>query len=178
MGHALIYPSARGFYPNYTPDVPQTLFDNAQGVRRFTGSALLTHRPNGWFTQHLLVGVDETGDDSRAIERYTADPAIVPLIGAVAAAGSIGQTLRHNTIVTTEYAASAKANLGSALSTTSSVGGQFYRTELNSSFLGGTGFPGAGVETVNAAANPSPSTQTQSLKHHDRRVRPGAVRLE
>jgi TonB-linked SusC/RagA family outer membrane protein len=163
VGHSLIYPSARGFYPNYTPDVPQTLFDNAQGVRRFTGSALLTHRPNAWFTHHLLVGVDETGDDSRAIERYTADPAIVPLIGAVAAAGSIGQTLRHNTIVTTEYAASAKANLTSAFSATSSVGGQFYRTELNSSFLGGTGFPGAGVETVNAAANASPSTQTQSL---------------
>ena len=163
VGHKLLFPNARGFYPNYTPDIPQTLYDNAQGVRRFIGSASLSHRPTGWLTHRVLVGVDETGDDSRAIERYTADPAIVPLIGAVAAAGSIGQTLRHNTIITTEYAATAKAQVSSALSASTSIGGQFYRTELNSSFLGGTGFPGYGVETVNAASTPAASTQTQIL---------------
>ncbi|MEO8622878.1 MAG: TonB-dependent receptor, partial [bacterium] len=110
-----------------------------------------------------IVGVDETGDDSRAIEHFTSDPAQVALIGAVAAGGSIGQTLRHNTIVSSEYTASVKANLTSALSSSSSFGGQFYRTELNSSFLGGTGFPGLGVETVNSTASPSTSTQTQTL---------------
>jgi TonB-linked SusC/RagA family outer membrane protein len=163
VGHKLLFPNARGFYPNYTPDIPQTLYDNAQGVRRFIGSATLTHRPTTWFTHHVIVGVDETGDDSRAIEHFTSDPAQVALIGAVAAGGSIGQTLRHNTIVSSEYTASAKVNVTSALSTTTSVGGQFYRTELNSSFLGGTGFPGLGVETVNSASSPSPSTQTQTL---------------
>jgi TonB-linked SusC/RagA family outer membrane protein len=163
VGHKLLFPAARGFYPNYSPEVPQTLYDNAQGVRRFIGSATLTHRPTTWFSQHVLVGVDETGDDSRAIEHFTADPALVPLIGAVAAGGSIGQTLRHNTIVTADYGASAKANVNSALTATSSVGGQFYRTELNSSFLGGTGFPGLGVETVNSAATPASSTQSQTL---------------
>ncbi len=163
VGHKLLFPNARGFYPNYTPDIPQTLYDNAQGVRRFIGSTSLTHRPTNWFTQRLLVGVDETGDDSRAIEKFTADPAIVPLIGAVAAGGSIGQTLRHNTIISTEYSATSKSQVTSALSATSSVGGQFYRTELNASFLGGTGFPGSGVETVNAAASPATSTQTQIL---------------
>lgn len=163
VGHRLLFPNARGFYPNYTPDVPQTLYDNAQGVRRFIGSATLTHRPTDWLSHRLLVGVDETGDDSRAIEHFTADPAIVALIGSVAAGGSIGQTLRHNTIVTTEYSANAKATLKSGLTATSSIGGQFYRTELNSSFLGGTGFPGYGVETVNSASTPAPSTQTQTL---------------
>jgi TonB-linked SusC/RagA family outer membrane protein len=163
VGHPLLFPAARGFYPNYAPEVPQSLYDNAQGVRRFTGSVTITNRPTSWFTHHVVVGVDETGDDSRAIERYTADPAIIGMIGAVAATGSIGQTLRHNTISSAEYAASAKANVNSSLVSTSSVGGQFYRTELNSSFLGGAGFPGPGVETVNAAANPSPSTQSQTL---------------
>lgn len=33
VGHPLLFPNARGFYPNYTPDIPQTLYDNAQGVR-------------------------------------------------------------------------------------------------------------------------------------------------
>ncbi|MEO8621431.1 MAG: TonB-dependent receptor plug domain-containing protein, partial [bacterium] len=97
VGHPLLFPNARGFYPNYTPDIPQSLYDNAQGVRRFIGSTTLTHRPTSWFTQKVIVGVDETGDDSRAIEHFTSDPAQVALIGAVAAGGSIGQTLRHNT---------------------------------------------------------------------------------
>ena len=162
VGHRLLFPNSRGFYP-FPPEVSQTLYDNAQGVRRFTGSATLTHRPTDWFTHHVLAGVDETGDDSRAIERFTADPAIVAVIGSVAAGGSIGQTLRHNTIVTAEYSGSAKGHLTSALTATTSLGGQFYRTELNSSFLGGTGFPGLGVETVNSAATPAPSTQSQTL---------------
>jgi TonB-linked SusC/RagA family outer membrane protein len=190
VGHKLLFPAARGFYPNFTPDIPQTLYDNAQGVRRFVGSATLTHRPTTWFTHHVIVGVDETGDDSRAIEHFTSDPAQVALLGAVAAAGSIGQTLRHNTIISTEYTATAKANVTSALTSTSSVGGQFYRTELNSSFLGGTGFPGVGVETVNSASSPASSTQSQTLNTtigaygqeqfgwHDRLFLTGALRVD
>ncbi len=163
VGHKLLFPNARGFFPNFTPDIPQTLYDNAQGVRRFVGSATITHRPTSWLTHHVIVGVDETGDDSRAIEHFTSLPAQVALIGPVAAGGSIGQTLRHNTIVSSEYSASAKARLFDALMSTTSFGGQFYRTELNSSFLGGTGFPGLGVETVNSAATPAAATQTQTL---------------
>jgi len=163
VGHPLLFPGGRGFYPGFTPDIPQTLYDNAQGIRRFVGSATLTHRPTSWFTQHVIVGVDETGDDSRAIEHFTGVPSQVAQIGAVAATGSIGQTLRHNTIISSEYTASAKANLTSAISSSTSVGGQFYRTELNASFLGGTGFPGLGVETVNSASSPAPATQAQTL---------------
>ncbi|MEO5814330.1 MAG: SusC/RagA family TonB-linked outer membrane protein [Gemmatimonadaceae bacterium] len=163
VGHPLLFPNARGFYPNFTPDIPQTLYDNAQGIRRFVGSSTITHRPTSWFTHHVIVGVDETGDDSRAIEHFTSTPAQVALIGAVAAGGSIGQTLRHNTIVSSEYSATAKASITSAISSSSSIGGQFYRTELNSSFLGGTGFPGLGVETVNSASSPAVSTQSQTL---------------
>lgn len=163
VGHPLLFPAARGFFPNFTPDIPQTLYDNAQGIRRFLGSATITHRPASWFTHHVIVGVDETGDDSRAIEHFTADPAKVALIGPTAAGGSIGQTLRHNTIISSEYTATAKAKLTEGWAQSTSLGGQFYRTELNASFLGGTGFPGAGVETVNAASSPSTSTQSQIL---------------
>ncbi len=162
LGHQLRYPNSRGFYP-FSPEIPQKLYDNSQSVRRFLGSLTLTHRPTTWFTQRFIAGVDETFDDSRALERFTSDAAQVALIGAVAAGGSIGQTIRHNTIVSTEYSANAKANITPSFTTTSSIGGQFYRTELNASFLGGTGFPGEGVETVNAASTPVSATQTQLL---------------
>ena len=163
VGHGLVFPAARGFFPNFSPEVPQTLYDNAQGVNRFTGSQTINHRPTGWFTHRLILGLDYTGDDSRAIEHFTTDPALIALIGGTAAAGSIGQTLRHNTIISTDYSGTARFGLTSSLSSASSIGGQFYRTELNSSFLGGTGFPGPGVETAGSVATPAQSTQTQNI---------------
>ena len=163
VGHSLVFPAARGFFPNFSPEVFQTLYDNAQGVNRFTGSQTINHRPTGWFSHRLIVGLDYTGDDSRAIEHFTTDPALIALIGATAAAGSIGQTLRHNTIISTDYSGTAKFNLTSSLSSASSIGGQFYRTELNSSFLGGTGFPGPGVETAGSVGTPAQSTQSQTI---------------
>jgi TonB-linked SusC/RagA family outer membrane protein len=162
IGHSLLFPAARGHYPNFPPEVPQTLYDNAQGVNRFTGSMTMNHRPTSWFSQRLVAGMDLTSDDSRAIERF-ATPDLVAFIGPVAGAGSIGQTIRRNTIASADYAGTAKFQLTSALSSASSLGGQFFRTELNSSFLGGTGFPGLGVETVSAVSNPSQSTQSQTI---------------
>ena len=161
-GHSLLFGAARGFYPGFPPEVPQTLYDNAQGVTRFTGSTTITHRATSWFTQRLIVGLDQTGDDSRAIEHF-ATPDLAKFIGATAAGGSIGQTLRHNTIISADYTGTFKANISHALASTSSIGGQFFKTELNSSFLGGTGFPGPGVETVSAVSQPATSTQTQII---------------
>jgi TonB-linked SusC/RagA family outer membrane protein len=162
VGHPLLFTAARGFFPGFPPEVPQTLYDNAQGVNRFTGSTTFSHRPTSWFSQRLVAGIDLTSDDSRAIEHF-ATPDLAAYIGAVAAAGSIGQTIRRNTIASVDYTGSAKFALGRSLSSTSSLGGQFFRTELNESFLGGTGFPGLGVETVSAVANPATATQTQTL---------------
>jgi len=162
VGHSLLFPAARGHYPNYPPEVPQTLYDNATGVNRFTGSATFNHRPTSWFSQRLVGGMDLTSDDSRAIERF-ATPDLVAFVGAVAGAGSIGQTIRRNLIASADYSGTAKFQLTNALASSTSIGGQFFRTELNSSFLGGTGFPGLGVETVSAVSSPAQSTQTQTI---------------
>jgi TonB-dependent SusC/RagA subfamily outer membrane receptor len=161
-GHSALFPAARGFFPNFPPEVPQTLYDNAQGINRFTGSGTLTHRPTSWFTQRLVVGVDQTSDDSRAIEHF-APPALAAFIGSAAAGGSIGQTLRHATVTSADYAGTAKLSITPALTASTSVGGQLYRTELSSSFLGGTGFPGQGVETVSAVSQPAGATQADTI---------------
>jgi TonB-linked SusC/RagA family outer membrane protein len=162
VGHILLFKAARGFFPNVPPEVPQQLYDNSDGLNRFTGSGTVSHRPTSWFTQRVVFGLDYTGSDSRALERF-APVELVPIIGATAAAGRIAQTLRSNTVATADYSGTAKFDLGPAFSSSSSVGGQFYRTELNSSFLGGQGFPASGVETVSATAKPFQSTQTQIL---------------
>ena len=97
FGHPLLWtaPAGRGFFSNFPPEVPQRLYDNADGVNRFTASGTLNNRLTSWFTQRAIVGIDYTGEDARAIEHF-APPDIAPLLSAATAGGSIGQTLRHN----------------------------------------------------------------------------------
>jgi TonB-linked SusC/RagA family outer membrane protein len=163
LGHPLLWtsPAGRGFYSNFPPDVPQRLYDNADGVNRLTASGTLNNRLTSWFTQRAIVGLDYTGEDARAIEHF-APPELASVLSAAAAGGSIGQTLRHNSIITADYSGTAKFNLTSSLVSSTSVGGQFYNTELNTSSLTATGFPAPGVETVNSGTTGAPS-QTQTI---------------
>lgn len=170
VGHPLAYGprtvggqsiDPRGFYPGYPPEVFQTLYDNADGLNRFTGSGTLNNRPTSWFTQRAVLGLDYSGEDARAIERF-APANLAPFLGT-SASGRIGQTLRRNTLISADYSGTAKFNLTSALGSTSSIGGQFYNSESNSSFLGGIGFPASDIETVSATAQSIPATQTQTI---------------
>jgi TonB-linked SusC/RagA family outer membrane protein len=165
FGHPRLYPNipaARGFNPGFPPEVPQTLYDNAVGVNRFTGSTTFNNRSIAWLAQKATVGVDYTTEDARGIERF-APPELAALLPAAVATGRIGQTLRRNTIVTADYSGTAKFNLTSSIASSSSIGGQYYNTESNSSFLGGSGFPAPNVETVSSVANGVGSSQTQTI---------------
>jgi TonB-dependent SusC/RagA subfamily outer membrane receptor len=190
LGHPLVFsvPGADGFYPNVPPAVPQTLFDNLDLVNRFTGSATFNHHPVDWFTQRLIVGVDHTSEDGRGLEKF-APPELAPFtLGN--ASGRIGQTLTGTSLTTFDYNATAKAKLTSSLTASTSLGGQWYRTSLNESFLGGIGFPGPSITTVSGTATALPSTQgdtinttiggyaQEELAFNDRLYLTGALRVD
>lgn len=160
FGHALAFPNSRGFGLGFPPEVTQDLWENSQYVNRFTASTRVEHVPLSWLRQRLVLGVDYTGDDSRALERFAPPPlnTIIPN-----ATGRIGQTIRSTSGITADYGATATLNLTPTLSSMSSVGGQFFRNELGTSFLGGTGFPGTGIETVSGTALQVTATQTEAL---------------
>jgi len=161
VGHRLLFPATRGFFA-VSPEIPQQLYDNRSNVNRFTGSVTVSNRPTSWFTHRAILGMDQSGEDARALERF-APPDLARVMAPAAAGGRVGQTVRNNTLFTADYSGSARVGLGSALTSISSVGGQFYRTELNTSFLGGFGFAGTGLETVSAVATQVAATQTQIL---------------
>jgi TonB-dependent SusC/RagA subfamily outer membrane receptor len=162
FGHPLIFsaPGADGFYPNVPPSVPQTLFDNSDGINRFTGSATVHHQPISWFNERLVAGVDYTGEDGRGLELF-APPELAPFtLGN--AAGRIGQTLARRTVTSLDYSGTAKFDLTPKWSSATSLGGQWYRTSLQESFLGGIGFPGPGITTVSGTAQALPATQADT----------------
>jgi TonB-linked SusC/RagA family outer membrane protein len=187
-GHALLFPASRGYYA-VPPEVTWELWDNIQDVTRFTGSGTANHRPFTWLSQRLLMGVDYTGDDSRGLERF-ATPELAVYLTPTAARGRIAQTIRQSTRLSVDYGASARAAVTSAFGATTSVGLQVFRTESNTSSLGGTGLPGVGVESVSAVSTPSTASQTEvvnttvggyaqeQFSWHDRLFLTAAVRVD
>ena len=161
VGHGSVFTATRGFFAT-VPEVPQRLYDNSDRIDRFTASGTVTNKPVDWFTQRAIVGIDYTGEDARALERF-APPAIAQFLAPATAAGSIGQTLRRNSIISADYSGTAKVNLTTQFASRTSVGGQFYRTALNTSFLAGTAFPAPGVEVVSGATSPLASSQTEVI---------------
>ena len=152
LAHPLLFraPGAGGFYPNVPPRFPQQLFDNSEGVNRFTGSVTANHRPTSWFSQRLVTGLDYTGSDARALEKFA--PPDLASFALANPAGLIGQTLTATTVATADYTGTVKVDLSRALTSSSSIGGQLYRTEVNQSFLSGRNFPGPGIVTVSGTA--------------------------
>jgi TonB-linked SusC/RagA family outer membrane protein len=162
FGHSVVFPNARGFGLNFVPEITQNYWDNSQDVSRFTASTRIQHDPFAWFSHRAIVGVDYTGDDSRNLERFI--PAdLAPLVSAATSAGRIRQTLRSGMGLTADYAGTARFDLTNTLTSATSVGGQLFRSETNASTLGGTGFPGAGIETVQGVAVQESSTQSEIL---------------
>ncbi len=162
LGHIDIFPGGRGFFPNQPPEIPQTLYDNADFINRFTGSVTFNHRPLDWLSHRLIVGLDFTSENGQSLERF-APPNLAALLSPLSAAGEIAQVLRQNTVVTADYSATAKFNLTHSLVSSTSVGGQFYRVQQDTAFLGGQGFPGPGLEAISATATPLPTAQDQII---------------
>jgi TonB-linked SusC/RagA family outer membrane protein len=158
-GHALLFPNSRGYFA-VPPEVTWELWDNTQDVTRFTASGTANYRLFSWLSQRLLMGVDYTGDDSRNLERF-ATPELAVYLSPTAARGRLRQTLRQSTRLSVDYGASARAAVSSALAATTSFGLQVFRTEANTSVLGGLGFPGVGVESVSALSTPEVPSQSE-----------------
>jgi TonB-linked SusC/RagA family outer membrane protein len=160
VGHALAFPNSRGFGLGFPPEVTQELWDNYQSVNRFTTSSRIEHTPVAWFRHRLVGGLDYAGDDSRALERFALPPwnTLIPN-----ATGRIGQTLRNSTGLTLDYTGTGTFNLTPALVSATSVGGQYFRNENTSSFLGGIGFPGPGIVTVSGTGQSITPTQSEVL---------------
>src|SRR5262249_59079965 len=66
-------------------------------------------------------------------------------------------------MITADYSGTAKFDLGRALNSATSIGGQFNNTENNTTAIGGTGFPAPGVEVVSATAQQVAASQSATL---------------
>ncbi len=177
----------RGFLL-FTPEMVWDLFDNTQDVSRFTGSVQLHHRPLGWLTQRLTVGVDQTTEDNQGLQRFAPEQ-YRPMMTPVAARGLIFQDVRNVTYYTADYGGTATFDVTPTLSSATSVGGQFYERRLGTTQATGREFPAPGLSTVQAAAIREGSSDfranttiglylQQQVGWNDRLFLTGAVRID
>ncbi|MDQ3995397.1 MAG: SusC/RagA family TonB-linked outer membrane protein [Gemmatimonadota bacterium] len=170
------------------PEAVWALYDNTQDVSRFTGSLQFNHRPISWLSQRLTVGIDQTTEDNQGLSRF-APPEYRQFLSATNARGSLLQDIRNITYYTADYGGTANFDLTSALSSATSIGGQFYQKRLATSQATGREFPAPGLRTVRAAAIREGSQDYQAnttigvylqqqLGWQDRLFLTGAVRVD
>ena len=119
-------------------------------IDRTTFSAKFTHQPFSWLQQHLTVGPDFVNNNSDNLVDRHADPNRRPFFSA--SNGSKTQGESRTTYLTLDYGASATWQPTAGLTTTSSVGTQYYYKQLASLFGQGLIFAIPGPGNINGAA--------------------------
>jgi TonB-dependent SusC/RagA subfamily outer membrane receptor len=163
------------------------VFDNTQDVTRFTGSVTVNHRPAGWFSHRLTLGWDQTGEDNEALTQFM--PPDVAQFFPGAERGSLTLNRQDIAFYTADYSATARFNLSSKVSSTSSVGGQYYQRRVDSVGVTGLQFPAPGVRTGSSTATTTGSQDfvtnktiglfaQQQFGLKDRLFLTGAVRID
>jgi TonB-dependent SusC/RagA subfamily outer membrane receptor len=164
------------------------VFDNTQDVSRFTGSVTVNHRPAAWFSHRLTLGVDQTGEDNQALTQFM-PPDVAQFFDPVSARGSLTLNRQDIAFYTADYSATASFNLSSTVTSTSSIGGQYYQRRVDSVGVTGLEFPAPGVRTGNSTATTTGNQDfvtnktiglfaQQQFGFKDRLFLTGAVRID
>jgi TonB-linked SusC/RagA family outer membrane protein len=139
-----------GFY-SATPDAYYYAYQDWQNMSRFTGSVQINHRPFPWLKQRLTVGTDITRESNVEMIQHIEDEAMQVFFDPDEIRGYKDIATRNATYSTFDYSATVSAPLSSAITSNTSVGGQYYRrfSEYLSAY--GEGFPVRGLKAINAA---------------------------
>jgi TonB-linked SusC/RagA family outer membrane protein len=164
------------------------VFDNTQDLSRFTGSVTVNHRPAGWFSHRLTLGVDQTGEDNQALTTFM-PPAVAQFFDPVSARGQLLLNRQDVAFYTADYSATAHFNLSPKISSSSSIGGQYYQRRVDSVGVTGLQFPAPGLRTGSSTATTTGSQDfvtnktiglfgQQQFGLNDRIFLTGAVRID
>lgn len=149
-GLSLLDGPTRGFLST-PPEAVWAATERSIDVNRYTGSVVINHRPTSWFTHRLTTGVD-ISDENGAELTPRMGPDIAQFYSPFTASGSRIVDRRTSIYTTLDYSGTATWHITPALTSSSSIGGQFYRKGTRYEHLEGRNFPAAGVKTVEGAA--------------------------
>ena len=177
-------------YNRYDMPVRDETNFNHQYLNRFTGGLTFNHEALGFLTTRFTSGIDFTGEQNVAFREYqTSDTAVVSL-GANNRRGFRNEGHFTHFRTTTDFSTTANLNVSSALTTSTSVGVQYYTR--TTTFLSATGqqFAGPGLSTITSTSIPGVPANNrisdntlgtyvqETLGWNDRLFLTGAVRVD
>jgi TonB-linked SusC/RagA family outer membrane protein len=133
-------------YLAYLPEVYENNVQGYEDLNRNTLTATFKHQPWSWFTHRLTVGGDFTDQQLSDLWKK------ISTLGSLYPAGRRDIEVNATSYASADYAASATAKVSSALSFQTSVGFQYYRKAIESTYAHGETFPLGTLETISSAA--------------------------
>ncbi|HSM04735.1 MAG TPA: SusC/RagA family TonB-linked outer membrane protein [Longimicrobiales bacterium] len=123
-----------------------------QAIDRFTGSVQLNFRPWDWFTNRLTMGADVTSEKNLELMPYLSSDTLRYFWGETTGNGYNYQDRRNQSFTTVDYVGTVDLDVASSITSSTSLGVQYYRRHVE--FLGAQGneFAGPGLVTIDAAA--------------------------
>ncbi|HET9985594.1 MAG TPA: TonB-dependent receptor [Longimicrobiales bacterium] len=125
-----------------------------QGLDRFTGSLVIQHKPAAWLTQRVALGLDQTQEVNTTVYGFLS-PADAVFYSPTSAQGSKRRTDVGTAVNTVDYGATAKADLSPTLTSSTSIGLQYFRRLTSTLDATGTQFTGPGLSTLTGTARTS-----------------------
>lgn len=124
----------------------------SQNVDRFTGSVQLNYRPLSWLSNRLTVGTDVTQEHNLEFLPYQTSEVNRYFWGETTGNGYRYETRRDQRFNTFDYVGTVELDATDDLTTSTSLGIQYYTRHIE--FLGAQGneFAGPGLSTIDAAA--------------------------
>jgi len=119
-------------------------------INRFTGGITLNHRPTSWLAQRAVLGLDVSDEvNSTYFPRH---PEGANWFFGARSRGEKTVERPRTTVQTVDYSATATLPLASNLTSATSFGFQYYRTQTEEYGAMGREFPVPGLSTVGAGA--------------------------
>ena len=140
----------RGFR-SYPPEIITEAFDFWQDAVRTQISIQLNHRPTNWFQHRLALGQDRVAEENTQLWERMSDK-FVPFFGTQTRAG--GKFLQRRDVETStfDYSGTATVKLSNSISSSTTVGAQYYRKFTELVVAQGNTFPAPGLTVVDALA--------------------------
>ncbi len=140
-----------GFPTQSNPARERSQFDHTE-LNRFTGGLTVNFEALGWLTGRLTTGVDFTGELNSWSRQFQTNDTTVVSLGTNGAKGFRNEARRNYLLTTSDFSTTAEWGLTSNLSSSTSLGVQYYTN--NNSFLSATGqqFAGPGLSTITSTA--------------------------
>jgi TonB-linked SusC/RagA family outer membrane protein len=147
-----------GFY-SALPTAYDKQYQMYQDINRFTGSVNITHTPLNWFSHHLTIGTDQGMEYNEELSAVHHDPNFSYFFGFDADSGYKSVFSRQNSFSSLTYGGTAKTVL-MGLSSSSSVGVDFFRR--NTKYVSGYGedFPGPGLTALSSTTSARTGSET------------------